>query len=347
MNKKLSILAACTFGVFGSMSAQHQPRLGKSPINEIISAMTIDEKIDLLVGFSDEDTSDSIPSATIGFTKKIVPGAAGITRAIPRLDIPSIVLADGPAGLRIDPRRPGTDSTFYCTHFPVATSLASTWNAPLVKSVGNAIGNETLEYGVDILLAPATNIMRNPLCGRNFEYYSEDPILAGKLTSAMIQGIQQNGVGTSLKHFALNNQETNRTGNNVLVSPYVMHELYLKPFEIAIRESNPWTVMSSYNKVNGEYASESSLLLDSILRRQWGYKGPVMTDWLGGQDAVKQAVAGNDLLMPGLKKQRKVLKDAVENGKLSTHILDRNVQRILELIIKTSRFQPICLYEYS
>lgn len=344
MNKKLSILAACTFGVFGSMSAQHQPRLGKSPINEIISAMTIDEKIDLLVGFSDEDTSDSIPSATIGFTKKIVPGAAGITRAIPRLDIPSIVLADGPAGLRIDPRRPGTDSTFYCTHFPVATSLASTWNAPLVKSVGNAIGNETLEYGVDILLAPATNIMRNPLCGRNFEYYSEDPILAGKLTSAMIQGIQPNGVGTSLKHFALNNQETNRTGNNVLVSPYVMHELYLKPFEIAIRESNPWTVMSSYNKVNGEYASESSLLLDSILRRQWGYKGPVMTDWLGGQDAVKQAVAGNDLLMPGLKKQRKVLKDAVENGKLSTHILDRNVQRILELIIKTSRFQQ---YAYT
>lgn len=344
MNKKLSILAACTFGVFGSMSAQHQPRLGKSPINEIISAMTIDEKIDLLVGFSDEDTSDSIPSATIGFTKKIVPGAAGITRAIPRLDIPSIVLADGPAKLRIDPRRPGTDSTFYCTHFPVATSLASTWNAPLVKSVGNAIGNETLEYSVDILLAPATNIMRNPLCGRNFEYYSEDPILAGKLTSAMIQGIQQNGVGTSLKHFALNNQETNRTGNNVLVSPYVMHELYLKPFEIAIRESNPWTVMSSYNKVNGEYASESSLLLDSILRQQWGYKGPVMTDWLGGQDAVKQAVAGNDLLMPGLKKQRKVLKDAVENGKLSTYILDRNVQRILELIIKTPRFQQ---YAYT
>lgn len=344
MNKKLSILTVCTFGVFGSMSAQHQPQLGKSPINEIISAMTIDEKVALLVGFGDEDTPDSIPSATIGFTKKIVPGAAGITHAIPRLGIPSVVLADGPAGLRIDPKRPGTDSTFYCTHFPVATSLASTWNAPLVKSVGNAIGNETLEYGVDILLAPATNIMRNPLCGRNFEYYSEDPILAGKLTSAMIQGIQQNGVGTSIKHFALNNQETNRTGNNVLVSPYVMHELYLKPFEIAIRESTPWTVMSSYNKVNGEYASENSLLLDSILRRQWGYKGLVMTDWFGGQDAVKQTVAGNDLLMPGLKKQRKVLKDAVENGKLSTHILDRNVQRILELIVKTPRFQQ---YDYT
>ena len=344
MNKKLSILTVCTFGVFGSMSAQHQPQLGKSPINEIISAMTIDEKVALLVGFGDEDTPDSIPSATIGFTKKIVPGAAGITHAIPRLGIPSIVLADGPAGLRIDPKRPGTDNTFYCTHFPVATSLASTWNAPLVKSVGNAIGNETLEYGVDILLAPATNIMRNPLCGRNFEYYSEDPILAGKLTSAMIQGIQQNGVGTSLKHFALNNQETNRTGNNVLVSPYVMRELYLKPFEIAIRESTPWTVMSSYNKVNGEYASENSLLLDSILRRQWGYKGLVMTDWFGGQDAVKQTIAGNDLLMPGLKKQYKVLKDAVDNGKLSTHILDRSVQRILELIIKTPRFQQ---YDYT
>lgn len=344
MNKKLSILTICTFGVLGSMSAQHQPQLGKSPISEIISAMTIDEKVDLVVGSGDEDVPDSILSATIGFTKKIVPGAAGITHAIPRLGIPSIVLADGPAGLRIDPKRPGTDSTFYCTHFPVATSLASTWNTPLVKSVGNAIGNETLEYGVDLLLAPATNIMRNPLCGRNFEYYSEDPILAGKLTSAMIQGIQQNGVGTSLKHFALNNQETNRTGNNVLVSPYVMHELYLKPFEIAIRESAPWTVMSSYNKVNGEYASESSLLLDSILRRQWGYKGLVMTDWFGGQDAVKQMIAGNDLLMPGLGKQRKVLKDAVENGKLPTHILDRNVQRILELTIKTPRFQQ---YAYT
>ena len=179
MNKKLSILTVCTFGVFGSMSAQHQPQFGKSPINEIISAMTIDEKVALLVGFGDEDTPDSIPSATIGFTKKIVPGAAGITHAIPRLGIPSIVLADGPAGLRIDPKRPGTDNTFYCTHFPVATSLASTWNAPLVKSVGNAIGNETLEYGVDILLAPATNIMRNPLCGRNFKYCGNFGIVVG------------------------------------------------------------------------------------------------------------------------------------------------------------------------
>lgn len=344
MNRKLSILTVCTVGMFGSMSAQHQPQLGKSSINEIVSAMTLDEKAGLLVGHCDEDATDSIPSAAIGFTKKIVPGAAGITHAVPRLGIPSIVFADGPAGLRIDPKRPGTDSTFYCTHFPIATSLAATWNAPLVKSVGNVMGDEAHEYGVDVLLAPAANIMRNPLCGRNFEYYSEDPVLAGKLTSAMIQGIQQNGVGTSLKHFALNNQETNRTENNVLAAPYVIHELYLKPFEIAIRESNPWTVMTSYNKVNGEYASESGLLLDSILRQQWGYNGMVVTDWFGGKDAVKQMVAGNDLLMPGLKRQRKAIKEAVESGTLSDSILDRNVQRVLELILKTPRFQQ---YAYT
>lgn len=339
MNKKLPVWAVCAFGLFGNATAQQLPRLGGSSMDEVIKAMTLGEKIDLLVGAGmDREPDDSTMTAIVGGTKKLVPGAAGTTRAIPRLGIASIVMADGPAGLRIDPQREGTDSTFYCTHFPIATALPSTWNTELIESTGNAMGNETHEYGVDILLAPAINIMRNPLCGRNFEYYSEDPVLAGKMAAAMIRGIQKNGVGTSLKHFALNNQETNRTDNNVLISPSVMHELYLKPFEIAIHESAPWTIMSSYNKLYGEYTSESPLLLDTILRQQWGYKGLVMSDWLGGQDAVKQMSAGNDLLMPGLKKQRKAIKEGVENGQLPLSVLDRNVKRMLELIIRTPRF---------
>lgn len=346
MNGKNVIGAVCALFSSMTMTAQNAPQIGSASLDEVIKAMTLDEKISIVTGTGDDD----VPAGTtdmlqmIGSTRKIVPGAAGATHAIPRLGIPAIVMADGPAGVRIDPKRMGTDSTFYCTHFPVATLLASTWNTPLVRSVGDAMGNEALEYGVDVLLAPAVNIMRNPLCGRNFEYYSEDPLLAGRMAAAMIGGIQQNGVGTSLKHFAANNQETNRTGNNSIVSRRTLHELYLKPFEIAVKESNPWTVMTSYNKLNGEYTSESPLLIDSILRRTWGYKGLVVSDWLGGQDAVRQMKAGNDLLMPGLAKQRKAIKEAVERGELSESVLDENVKRILTLVMKTPRFHK---YKYN
>lgn len=346
MNKRTTFFAALSLSFFENMVAQELPQLGKTSPEEIISAMTLDEKISLLVGAGDDDsviTSDTM-TAIVGSTRKLVPGAAGTTHAIPRLGIPAIVMADGPAGLRIDAHRKGTDSTFYCTHFPVATSLASTWNTELVELVGHSIGNEAREYGVDVLLAPATNIMRNPLCGRNFEYYSEDPIVAGKTAVAMIRGIQKNGVGTSLKHFALNNQETNRTENNVLVSPRVMHELYLKPFEIAVREAKPWTMMSSYNQINGISASENPLLLDTILRQKWGFRGTVTTDWFGGTDPVRQMQAGNDLLMPGIQKQQKAIREGVSNGLLSVSALDRNALNLLELISRTLRFSK---FSYS
>lgn len=343
MNKRITFFAALSFSFFENIAAQNLPQLGKASTDEVIAAMTFDEKISLLVGAGDDDAaevSDTV-TAVVGSTKKIVPGAAGTTHAIPRLGIPAIVVADGPAGLRIDAHRIGTDSTFYCTHFPVATSLASTWNMPLVETVGNAIGNEAREYGVDLLLAPATNIMRNPLCGRNFEYYSEDPWVAGKTAAAMIRGIQQNGVGTSLKHFALNNQETERVKNNVIVTPQVMHELYLKPFEIAVREAKPWTMMSSYNRINGTYASENPLLLDSILRQQWGFRGTVMTDWFGGTNPVRQMQAGNDLLMPGTRKQQDSIKIGARKGELSVTTLNRNVRNLLELISRTPRFKKL------
>ena len=325
-----------SFLAIPTLVCAQQPQLGKDPIEKVINAMTLDEKLDLLIGSGGNAKTEA--SATIGNSSVLVLGAAGQLNAIPRLGIPNTVLADGPAGLRIQPKRDGTTKTFYCTHFPIETVMSSTWNSNLVKAVGAAIGDEVKHYGVDVLLAPATNIQRNPLNGRNFEYYSEDPLLAGKITAAMIAGVQSNGVGTSLKHFALNNQETNRTNNNVIGNPRTFREIYLKPFEIAIKESHPWTVMTSYNKINGTYTSERADLLTEILRHEWGFNGMVMTDWYGGQHATMQMEAGNDLLMSGKLSQREELRKAILNGNLSMEITDRNIKNILEYIIKTPRF---------
>lgn len=322
--------------------AQDAPQLGKAPIGEIIAAMTIEEKAHFLNGTGMEGASGN--DAVIGETKNLVPGAAGTTYPIPRLGIPAIVLADGPAGLRITPKREGDDNTYYCTGFPVGTVMASTWNTALVEQVGKAMGNEVLEYGADVLLAPALNIQRNPLNGRNFEYYSEDPVVSGKIAAAMVKGVQSNGVGTSIKHFVANNQETNRTGNDSRVSPRALRELYLKSFEIAVKESDPWTVMSSYNYVNGAYTSERKDLLTDILRDEWGFKGLVMTDWFGGNDAVAQIEAGNDLLEPGRDEQYQALVVGMKSGKLAMEDVDLCVRRVLELVLRSPRFKG---YQYS
>ena len=320
----------------GRQDSGSLPQLGIDPIEEVVAAMTLDEKVDQVVGVTAEIKDES--QRVIGNESPLVPGSGGEIGHVDRLGIPPVVLADGPAGLRINPKREGTDQTFYCTHFPVEVVMGSTWNPELVRSIGQAMGDEVLHYGVDILLAPATNIMRNPLCGRNFEYYAEDPLLSGKLAAAMINGIQSNGVGTALKHFAFNNQETNRYRNNVVATPRTLRELYLRPFEIAVKEGKPWTVMTSYNQVNGTMTGERSDLVTEILRHEWGFQGLVMSDWGAGIDATLQMEAGNDLLMPGQQSQRDAIRKAILNGRLSREILDRNVAHILGITLKTPRF---------
>lgn len=303
-------------------------KLNANNIDAIVKAMTLDEKATLLVGGSQDR----------------VPGAAGATRAIPRLGIPQVILSDGPAGLRIDWTRKGTSATFHTTAFPIGSCLAASWNTTLVHNACAVMGEETREMGVDVLLAPGANIHRNPLCGRNFEYFSEDPVLAGNIAAAYIQGVQSAGVGTSLKHFAANNQEVNRLEVDVVVSPRTMRELYLKNFEIAIKKSSPWTVMSSYNRLNGPYAQASRELLTDVLRTDWGYKGIVMTDWIGRRNTTEQIYAGSDLLEPGEDIQIKDIVEGVKNGKLNMKDVDIDVKRMLEFIVKTPSFHN---YKYS
>lgn len=325
-------------------TATAQPRLTPQNIDQVVKNMTIEEKANLLVGYSFGNTYFGLPTNPDPNAGAIVLGAAGNTAKIERLGIPHTVLTDGPAGVHISEKRPNDPNTYYCTGFPIGTLLASTWNTELVERVGQAMGNEALEYGCDVILGPGMNIMRSPLCGRNFEYYSEDPFVTGLIGAAMINGIQSQGIGVSAKHFAGNNQETNRLHNNSVVDQRTLREIYLKGFEIAVRKSQPWTIMSSYNFLNGPWTQENKELLTTILRDEWGFKGIVMTDWTDTRHTDRQVAAGNDLLTPGNAEQIQDIIKGAKDGTIKMEDIDRNVRRILEYVVKTPHFKG---YKYS
>lgn len=325
-------------------SAQNAPQLRVDNVDEVLKAMTLEEKVRLIVGGGQKNIFGG--SLKGECQKEIVAGALGMTCAIPRLGIPATVMTDGPAGVRIDVTREGSTRKYTVTGFPVGTCLASSWDTELVEEVGRAIGEEALDFGIDMILGPGMNLQRNPLGGRNYEYYSEDPLLTGGIASAYIKGVQSNGVGACAKHFAVNSQETNRYMVDERVSPRALRELYLRSFEKVVREAKPMALMSAYNFINSHPAMGYKDLLDDVLRKDWGYEGFVMTDWayyneITNKDYVK---AGSDLLMPGMVVQMNNILELVKNGKISTEVIDRNVRRVLQYIVKTPRFKG---YVYS
>lgn len=309
-------------------------KLTRENIPEIIAALTLEEKVDLVVGCG----------AGWGNPDAKFPGTAGWTRAIPRLGIPSVYFADGPQGVNMTQTREYDTADYSCTFFLSGSTLATSWDVEAAHAIGQAIGYELKERGLDVILGPGMNLHRNILCGRNQEYFSEDPLLSGKMAAAWIRGAQSNGIATSLKHFAVNNQETNRKENDSRVGMRALRELYLKGFEIAVKEGNPWTVMGAYNYVNGVHACENEWLLTDVLRNEWGWQGVVMSDWDGVVRQADAVSAGCDLIEPGTDADREALLSALEDGSLAMETLDRNVRNILELVVKCPSFSG---YKYT
>lgn len=322
----LFAVASCSL----TMTAQKPlPQLGKAPIDQIVKAMTLEEKAHLLVGVKSAEGMD------------IIANGAGTTYAIPRLGITHTIMMDGATGVRMDTLVRGDGKAYYSTGFPVATLLAATWNTDLVKRVGATMGDELLAYGGDILLAPSLNVHRNPLNGRNFEYYSEDPLLSGYMAAAATKGLQSVGVGATIKHFAANSQQTMRMFNDARVSQRALREIYLRGFEIAIREAKPWAVMSSYNRINGLHTQYSHKLLTDLLRKEWRFNGIVMTDWVEARDTRAQVHAGNDLLMGGTPQQVQDILDCVKKGTLTMSEINNNVRRVLRYIMRTPHYRGV------
>ena len=257
------------------------------------------------------------------------------TNPIPRLDVPSLCTADGPHGLRkqIAGGDNGVSASEPATAFPTAACTASGWDPENTRRMGEAIADECRHYGVHVLLGPGVNIKRNPLCGRNFEYFSEDPLLSGAMGAAMVEGVQSRGVGVSVKHFALNNSENYRFMGNSVVSERAMREIYLKSFEHIVRRAKPATLMCAYNQINGVFCSENKWLLTDVLRREWGFDGLVMSDWGAAKDRVAGLQAGLDLEMPGdTAVCRRQILDGIKSGALSAEDLDRAVRNVLRLV---------------
>ena len=261
------------------------------------------------------------------------------TRALPRLGIPGLWLSDGPHGLRKQAGAAdhlGLNPSLPATCFPTACTVANSWNPSLGRQIGRALGEEAVAQGVGVVLGPGLNIKRNPLCGRNFEYFSEDPLLSGRMACSYVRGIQGRGVAACPKHFAANSQELRRMASDSAVDERTLRELYLRAFEIVVREGSPRSIMSAYNKVNGTYANESEWLLDRVLREEWGFRGAVVTDWGGSNDHVRGVKAGSTLEMPapGGDSVRQLI-GAVRRGELDEDVVDRRVDELLELVLSS------------
>lgn len=358
---------------------------GKSTVEELVAQLTIEELASFCVGTLRADSGNIVGNASY-----IVPGAAGDTSSICKASrgIRNMILADGPAGLRLQPHFKTTkDGTLlpggeilgdaftpfdpdinedevdnyyqYCTAIPIGWALAQSWNTELVEKAGDMVGEEMEQFHVDLWLAPAMNIHRNPLCGRNFEYYSEDPLISGKIAAAMTKGVQKHrGKGTTIKHFAVNNQEDNRYFVNAHVSERALREIYLKGFEIAVKESQPLSIMTSYNLLNGIHTANSHDLIQGMARDEWGFEGTVMTDWFTSQDmpmltgkfdpiypisaSTGCIYAGNDIQMPGCEKNVSDIIEAVTTGneidgyKITKADLQYNAANVIRVIAKIS-----------
>ena len=323
VNIVFTVAALCGYSLCASAQ-----KLKPGNIDEVINAMTLEEKCHLVLGCGMHFNDDAK-----------FPGTAGSSYDIPRLGIPETYCADSQQGLRMDSKRAWDHRDYFPTDFVASMTLASTWDREAAFKVGKGIGNEVKEFGLDWILSPSMNLIRNPLCGRNHEYYSEDPYLSGTIAAGYVKGVQSEGTAACPKHFIANNQETNRNNNISQVSQRALREIYLKAFEIMVKESNPWTIMTSYNKLNGPYALQNHELLTTIVRDEWGWKGMYVSDWNAGDDAVAAMQAGNDMLQPGQDKQYQAILAAAKDGSLSMDILNANVKRILEYVVKTHNFK--------
>lgn len=276
-----------------------------------------------------------VPLMTLEEKASLLSGATfWNTVSVPRLGIEAVVLTDGPHGVRFQPETGdhlGVSSSKPATAFPTAAATGSSWDPALLREMGEALGRESRAQGVDVLLGPGVNIKRSPLCGRSFEYFSEDPVLSGALGAAWVKGIQSLGVGASVKHFAANSQETERMRVSAEVDERTLREIYLPAFETVVRESQPATVMCSYNRINGVYASENGWLLTDVLRRDWGFEGYVVSDWGAVTDPVRAVAAGTDLTMPASDRHASQVLAAVSDGTLDVQVLDDAVSRILSV----------------
>lgn len=330
-------------GLFTAFTLLSAPALAVPQLTDaasipaVIAAMTLQEKAAFVSGTGMNNATN-------------VAGAAGSTLAIPRLGVPQIVFADGPIGVRLGAGPTGGEKRF-ATGFPVSVAMAATWDPALIQRVGGAIGEQAKSYGVDLMLGPAINIQRNPLNGRNFEYFTEDPLLNAMITAAYINGMQAEGVGAVVKHFAANNQETRRQTVNEIISDRALREIYFPGFEYVMDHAQPWAVMSSYPAINGTPSSQNPWLLKEVLRKQWKFNGFVMSDWYGVTDPVRSLLAGNDLNMPGglsekdtpfLRRNtdpKDVVLAALNSGEITPQQIDENIKNILNIIIKTHRFK--------